>query len=188
MRPDDPVDEGPGPDNRSASTLSKYSLAAVCTLSLMAGGAAALAMHYAGQSAAEVQGVAVKSVEVGRSTGSEARAVKGQVAEGARPEGGRARVAGAAEGDEAEGASGSPEIKARRQRTAARARAEAAGWDGGGSSTDRRYTKGSGSKAAGGRGVAGHALGGVKKTGEGVKKTGAAIGKTFGKIGGVFNE
>ena len=40
----------------------------------------------------------------------------------------------------------------------------------------------------GGHGVGGHALGGVKKTGQGVKKTGAVIGKTFSKIGEVFNE
>ena len=41
---------------------------------------------------------------------------------------------------------------------------------------------------AGGRGVAGHTVGGVKKTGQGVKKAGATIGRTFGKIGGVFND
>jgi hypothetical protein len=40
----------------------------------------------------------------------------------------------------------------------------------------------------GGRGVAGHTVGGVKKTGKGVKKAGVVIGKTFGKVGGVFQE
>lgn len=43
-------------------------------------------------------------------------------------------------------------------------------------------------KPAGGRGIAGHTIGGVKKTGKGVKKTGAAIGKTFGKVGGIFHD
>ena len=39
-----------------------------------------------------------------------------------------------------------------------------------------------------GRGIAGHAVGGAKKTGKGAKKVGVAVGKTFGKVGGIFHD
>lgn len=185
MRPDDSVDNESILPAGGGGIMSKYSLAVVCVLGLIAGGTAALALHYARQGTAEVRGVAVKSADFAPEAGTEAGGAGSQIGEGGRAEDGEAWVAGG----EAEDGITTSAGKARRSGTGARVRADAVGRAGDGPRAARRYAGGSGVQvASGGRGVAGHALGGVKKTGEGVKKTGAVIGKTFGKIGGVFHD
>lgn len=187
MRPDRPVDDQPITPAREDGAVRMYSLAFVCALGLIAGAAGALALHYARQGPAEVQGVSDKSEDVGRESGAEAGAVESRAAEGARTEDGETWGTGGEAGDEAEERIAASAGKARRPVTGVRFRAEAGGPAGDGSRAARRHAGASGG-GGGGRTVAGHALGGVKKTGEGVKKTGAVIGKTFGRIGGVFHE
>lgn len=168
--------------------MSKYPLVIVCILGLLAGGAAALALHHARQGTAEVQGVAVKSEDVRDEAGAGVQAEESQTVENARAEDGELDAGGEAM-DEAGGGIAVPAGKAGPRTAGMRVRAEADARADNGSRAGRRYGRASGGQVASGRrGVAGYALGGVKKTGEGVKKTGAAIGKTFGKIGGVFHD
>jgi hypothetical protein len=192
MLPDDledeePLDEEPFIPVREGGIVQTYSLVFVCVLGLIAGGAVALALHHARQGAAEVRGVAGKSPEVGREAG--AVAAESPADDGARAEDTETRAAGGEAADEFADGTGASAGKVVRSRSVARLRAGARESGGEESRAARRYAGATGRQvAAGGRGVGGHALGGVKKTGEGVKKTGAAIGKTFGKIGGVFHE
>lgn len=168
--------------------MSKYSLVIVCVLGLLAGGGAALALHHARQSTAEVQGTAGKSVDVRGGAGAEAQAVEGRDFEDARAEEGEMMAGGGVAG-EARGRVGVHAVKAGPRRTGMKAGAAEGGRADHGSWAGHRHARASGGQVASGRrGVAGHALGGVKKTGEGVKKTGVVIGKTFGKIGGVFHD
>jgi hypothetical protein len=71
----------------------------------------------------------------------------------------------------------------------AKARAVTNAHSGGGTTMAGGYAKVSTvRKPSAGRGVAGPAVGGVKKAGEGVKKTGQVVGRTFGKLSGVFHD
>ena len=188
--------------------MPKHSLAVVCLLSLLAGGAARLVLHYAGRGGSDEQGIAVgRGGDAGRETVTESRLGANSAGDGNLAEkmesrvvssdsaaqvgdvGGEARNAvvrgrdGVADGaGVATGTTGMP-------LAGDRGRAGAGGRPGNSRSAARGYARVSGGGgAAGGRGLAGHTVGGVKKTGEGVKKTGVVIGKTFGKLGGVFHD
>lgn len=169
--------------------MPKYSLAVVCLLGLMAGGAAALALHYARRGAVEVRGVAVERPDVGLEAGAEAVAAESPAGEDAGAGDGETSASRDVAADEVEDGTGVSARKANRYEARARVRAERGEPAGDSARATRRYARASGRQvAAGGRGLGGRALGGVKKTGEGVKKTGVAVGKTVGKIGGIFHE
>ena len=180
MRRDSAVEDEPVMAVEGGGALSKYSLAVVCLLGLAAGGAAALALHYDGRGDVEAPSVVTESAGVEREAGAEGQSAAGladapgQAGDGETQGGGREYL------DDIVGVTAVPDWKARGagERAGANARVPSG-----------RYAKASdGRGAPGGRGVAGHMVGGVKKTGRGVKKTGAVIGKTFGKVGGLFND
>lgn len=161
--------------------MSKHPLAIVCALAFTVGAAAAVVLHYSTPGGAVVQGVTAERPDsVGAGGAADAEAVR--PAEGALAEGG-------ATTSEKEGGTGVDDGEGLNTAARVRRRATAGGRAGKGPRAAPVYVGVSAGRAdAGGRGVAGHAVGGVKKTGAGVKKAGAAIGKTFGKIGGVFHD
>lgn len=161
--------------------MSKNPLAVVCALAFAVGAVAAVALHYPPRDGAVVRGVAENSADGGGPNGA-ASAETGSPDKGAHAE----DVATATETAGAAGVGGGEGSKTA---AAVRRRATAGARDGKGPRAAPGYVRVSGGRAdTGGRGVAGHAVGGVKKTGQGVKKAGTAIGKTFGKIGGVFHD
>ena len=172
--------------------MSKHPLAVVCALAFVFGGAAAFVLDYPPRGAAGFQDVAEKSADIGRGVAAETVAAEAQPARGVRPEeitasGGGDSVprpgdVSVEHSDMSGGEAGQPSGGVSNRgsadgRTVDRSRAT------------RSYAIVSrGGAAGGGRGLAGHTVSGVKKTGAGVKKAGATIGKTFGKIGGVFHD
>lgn len=189
MRPERPLDDEPTTPAGEGGIARTYSIAFVCVLSLIAGGAAAFALYHTRQGAAEVRGIAVETSGVGHESGPEALAAEGPVAGGVRAGGGEISAAGDVAVTEAEDETAVSAGTARRRGTGLRAGAQPGARVGDDVRPARRYARAPNRQvAAGGRGVGGHALGGLKKTGEGVKKTGVAVGKTFGKIGGIFHD
>ena len=167
--------------------MFKHPLAIVCALAFVVGGAAAFVLEYPPRRAAGVQDVAETGAGVSPGAAAEPEAAGGRPAEGASPEemtvpegrGGSATVTDAGTDDTS---GGQPSVVITGRESAERQAGE-------GRRTARGYTRiSSGGAAPVGRGIAGYAAGGVKKTGVGVKRAGAAVGKTFGKIGGVFQD
>jgi len=151
------------------------------------GGAAAFVLDYPPRGAAGFQDVAEKSADIGRGVAAEAQPARGVRPEEITASGGGDSVprpgdVSVEHSDMSGGEAGQPSggVSSRGSadgRTVDRSRAT------------RSYAIVSRGRAAGGgRGLAGHTVSGVKKTGAGVKKAGATIGKTFGKIGGVFHD
>lgn len=182
MRPYKPADDEPVRPARGGGLMPGYSLAFVCVLGLLAGGGAALALHYAGQGAPEVHDAGRKSTDAGREGDTRAETVAD----------GRVPAVTPAQDAETSGAGGEVEDMSRDEVAASPLRVRKPREGSGGAEEngrgDRRpravrsYVRASrGGTASGGRGVAGHTVRGVKKTGE-------VIGKTFGKIGGVFHD
>jgi hypothetical protein len=158
--------------------VPRYALAVV-VFCLSVGGAAGLMLHQARRDATAVPGVAESSTVARFVDESTDAAREAQTGAGASAE--RAEVGGAEAGGEAEDGAAAPTERARRRASGGRGPTERGG-RGGGPRAARVYLRVSRRQAAaGGRGVAGQTV-------RGVKKTGAAIGKTFGKIGGVFND
>ncbi|HWS87584.1 MAG TPA: hypothetical protein VN282_11510 [Pyrinomonadaceae bacterium] len=166
--------------------MSKYPLAAVVVLALLAGGFAGFVFHYPPEDAADARAGAPQAAEAATPVVHDAANVpEGAGADSALLAGDGSVEAGEAGGDFA----GASDERAVRRPGGVRGRAEAAGRAGGRPAAARGYVRVSRAEgSSGGRGIAGHTLGGVKKTGEGVKKTGVVIGRTFGKLGGVFHE
>jgi len=169
--------------------MSKYPLAVVIALAFLAGGAAAVVYHFPPGGADSTRAAAENGDVAGSVSGPAGEPVDSQAADGAYavekavsslPDGpaGLDVEAGAAPAGVAvrrpESTRGRAVDDGRTYRRTGAARSQA--------KVPRAV------EASGGRGLAGHALNGVKKTGEGVKKTGTAIGRTFGKIGGVFHD
>src|SRR3712207_5728021 len=90
MSPDHPVDDEPLTTATEGGAVRAYSLAFVCVLGLMAGGAGAFALHHARQGPAEVTGAAEKSPDVGRG----AATVESSAAEATRAEDAQTWAAG----------------------------------------------------------------------------------------------
>lgn len=144
--------------------MARYSLA-VIVFCLITGGAAGLMLHHARQNAAEVKGVVEATTDAGLESKAEAEAPANPVRTDER-----AGDAPAAPAEKIKKPSARPRERAQRSGRAANSFRAAHG--------QARVTR---REAAGGPTVAGHVVGGVKKTG-------AAVGKTFGKIGGIFRD
>jgi hypothetical protein len=175
--------------------MAKHPLAIVCALAFMAGGAAALVLEYPPRGAAGVQGFAEPGADAGRGAAVESAAAEVRAVEPVRP----AETAASGDGhdfaprpDDAGTESprpGGAAGRAGKPSAGVKGRGSADARPGEGRRAARSYaTVSGGGAASGGRSIAGHTVGGLKKTGGGVKKAGAAIGKTFGKIGGVFHD
>ena len=150
--------------------MSKRLLVAVSVLAFAVGAAAALVLYSQRPGEVGVQGVAEKSSDEGREATTEAVANRAEA--GAGVEGGEDA------GDEVSADSGN----VGRRGSIVRRRAAANGRDVRVSRPARVYVRVSSREGNdGGRGVAGHALGGVKKTGQ-------VISKPFKKLGGVFHD
>ena len=163
--------------------MSKNPLAVVCALAFLAGGAAAGALHYRQPDSAAVNAVARTNDAAGEAR-AETVPLTVEAAEGAPAE---ERLAAGAADETADGAEVRDGVEDGRGVTGRRAYRRAGGLRDESDARPRaarRYTtvsRGGGGVGGVGRGVAGHTV-------RGVKKTGAAIGKTFGKIGGVFHD
>lgn len=163
--------------------MMKYPMVVICLLAFIVGAAAAGVVYHRQPRVSDgVRGPVESSADAGSTHGGETAASAGRVAADAAVE------QNASAGEAVEG-----EVESAREvaRPVAVPRARAALNAGVGVAerTGRRYAGASSRRpAGGGRGVAGHLVGGVKRSGEGVKKAGSAIGKTFGKIGGVFHD
>ena len=168
--------------------MSKYPIAVVCVLAFIVGGVAAVVIHHSPRSADRVQSIGVQGAAdggayVGHVESEEAAAAS---VPAAAHTGDEERAATA---DEVVDGSGDAAGDGVRSAGGVRARAATSGSAGAGTRGARGSARVSNGRArSGGPGVAGYAVGGMKKTGAGVKKTGAVIGKTFGKIGGAFHE
>jgi hypothetical protein len=153
--------------------VSKRLLVVVSVLAFTVGAAAALVLYGQRPGEVGVQGVAEKSPGEGR------EATNGTEAVANRAEAGAAVEDGEDAGDEVSADSGN----VGRKGSVVRRRAAANGRDvrvsRPASSSYVRVSSREGKN--GGRGVAGHALGGVKKTGQ-------VISKPFKKLGGVFHD
>jgi hypothetical protein len=167
--------------------LFKHPLAIVCALAFVVGGAAAFVLEYQPRRAAGVQGVAETGAGVSPGAAAEPEAAGGRPAGGAPPE---VMTAPEGRGDSAAVTDAGTDDTSGGQLSVVMKGRESAGRQAGeGRRTARGHTRvSSGGAAPAGRGIAGYAAGGVKKTGVGVKRAGAAVGKTFGKIGGVFHD
>ena len=150
--------------------MSRYSVVIVL-LSLIAGGAVGVVFENARYEGDSVQGVAEAREGAGPEADAAAVAVTNRAGD-VRPE----------VGDENEVAAGAPAARAGRRAGVAKGRAERRVRANSRPVAARGYVMVSRRESAGGgRGVAGHIAGGVKKTG-------AVIAKPFVKIGGVFHE
>ena len=161
----------------------KYPMAVICVLAFIVGAAAAgVVYHRQPRGADGVQGTLGRGIDGGRAEDRENAASASQVA----TDKGVKLSASAGESEDGEVEAAGDVVRPAavpRARTATNAGTSVA------ERTGRRYAGASSRRSTGGgRSVAGHMVGGVKKSGEGVKKAGAAIGKTFGKIGGVFHD
>ena len=177
--------------SRGLPGFSLPSLPVVVALAFVAGGAARLVPHYADCGATEVRAVAEKSADVSREAVPEAE-VAG-IEDGESPEaGGSYALAAVDVNDEAENLSvetedraedviAVPAEKSRRSAGGVRRGAQMNSRAGSGPVAARRYARGSGDVARGGRSVAAQTVGGLKKTGK-------VIGSAFGKVGGLFHD
>lgn len=182
MRPNEPQDKEQLPPARGGGRTSRYSLTFVCALSLLAGCIAALALHHATQGTPEVlQDVARRGNDAGRGAETRAETVERGVSAVAIAEDAETSAAGVGPGDSTRDGAGASPVRVRKAQ-AGSGGAEEKGRADRRPRVARSYVRASREgTASGGRGVAGHTVRGVKKTGE-------VIGKTFGKIGGVFHD
>lgn len=174
--------------------MSKHPLAIVCALAFLVGGASAFVLEYAPRAAEGGRDITETGADVGHAP-ADSEEAEARPDEPVRAEGIESSEVGHAFPPRPYDASVEPTRTggefARAVKPSGRVRGQgsADGRAGEGRGAARGYAKGSsGAVASGGQGIAGHAVGGIKKTGGGVKKAGAAIGKTFGKIGGVFHD
>lgn len=166
--------------------LSKYQLAVVCVLAFIIGGAAGLMFYHPPAGAADVRGVSEKGVEVAPGAGAATEAAASSAAEGAPAEEGVKRDVGGDSarlaGEGTEDGIGLPAVRAVKTAGGVKGRSEAEVRAGRRPRAARGYVRVSRAEGPSGeRGVAGHTVSGVKKTGK-------LIVKTFGKIGGVFHD
>lgn len=181
MRPNEPQDKEQRPSARGGGLASRYSLTVVCALSLLAGCIAALALHHATQGTPEVQDVARTSTEAGREAETRAETVERGMSAVILADDAETSAAGVRPGDSTKNGAGASPVRVRKAQ-AGSGGAEEKGRADRRPRVARSYVRASREgTASGGRGVAGHTVRGVKKTGE-------VIGKTFGKIGGVFHD